>query len=96
MVASNGVEASKLTVNVYPNLVIDDINIDLRTSKDGVAKIELYSLDGKLLKYENENLSNGINHIKVVFAQAAKGTKNLILVINTPEGNRISKKLVIK
>ncbi|SKB90919.1 Por secretion system C-terminal sorting domain-containing protein [Soonwooa buanensis] len=96
VLANNEVEASKLTVNVYPNPVIDDINIDLRTSKAGVAKVELYSLDGKLIKSENKNLSNGINHINVNVAQAAKGTKNLILVINTPEGNRISKKLVIK
>ncbi|WP_300675663.1 T9SS type A sorting domain-containing protein [Soonwooa sp.] len=94
--ANNDTKVNITNINVYPNPVIDELTVDLKSSKSGIAKVELYSMEGKLLLAENKNMTNGANNFKMNVAQVAKGTKNLILVINTPEGNRITKKLVMK
>jgi|GEM_PF-544960 len=83
-------------VKFYPNPVIDDLNVVLKVGKSGTAKIQLYDFTGKLITSQERNLSAGSNNFKINVAKAAKGTKNLILVINTPEGNRITKKLIVK
>ncbi len=82
-------------IEFYPNPVVDDINISLKTSKSGTAKIELYSMEGMLLKSEITKLSQGRNKFTVNISNSAKGIKNIILVINTPEGNRITKKIIL-
>lgn len=96
VLANNEVNVGVNNVSVYPNPVIDVVNIDLKASKSGTAKVEMYSMEGKLIKSENKNLSSGSNSFKVDVAQVAKATKSMIMVITTPEGTRITKKLVVK
>lgn len=96
LVLANNEVKNEPVVQFYPNPIIDDVNISLKTSKSGAAKMELYGLDGKLLKAENINLSQGSNKFKFNVSNSAKGIKNAIIVIVTPEGNRITKKIILK
>ncbi|MDF2553974.1 MAG: hypothetical protein K0R77_3249 [Chryseobacterium sp.] len=96
LILANNEVKSEPVVQFYPNPVVDDIHVSLKTSKSGIAKIELYGLDGKLLNTENTTLSQGNNKFTVNVAQSVKGIKSAIIVIITPEGNRITKKLILK
>lgn len=96
LVLANNEVKNEPVIQFYPNPVIDDINISLRTSKSGIAKIELYALDGKLLKAEDITLDQGSNKITFNVSNSSKGAKSVIIVIVTPESNRITKKIILK
>jgi hypothetical protein len=95
VLASNEVK-NEPVVEFYPNPIIDDLHISLKTSKSGIAKMELYAMDGKLLKTENTTLVKGNNKFTFNVSNSAKDIRNAIFVIVTPEGNRITKKIIIK
>lgn len=90
------IKQDNVNVKFYPNPVIDNLTISLKAGQSRLAKLELYDFDGQLIASQNRNLSAGANDIQLNVASLAKGAKNLILVINTPEGNRITKKLIVK
>ncbi|WP_157967944.1 T9SS type A sorting domain-containing protein [Chryseobacterium elymi] len=96
LVLANNEIKSESAVQFYPNPVIDDIHISLKTSKTGTANMQLYAMDGKLLKAENITLNKGSNKFTFNISNSVKGTKNAIVVIITPEGNRITKKIMLK
>ncbi|MCT3897593.1 T9SS type A sorting domain-containing protein [Elizabethkingia anophelis] len=96
LILANNEVKSEPVVQFFPNPVIDNINISLKTSKSGIAKMELYAMDGKLLKSENITLTKGSNKFTFNVSNSAEGIKNAIFVIVTPEGNKITKKIILK
>lgn len=83
LVLANNEVKNEPVVQFYPNPVIDDINISLKTSQSGIAKMELYAMDRKLLTSEKITLTKGSNKFKFNVSNSAKGTKNVIFVIVT-------------
>ncbi|KMQ59645.1 hypothetical protein ACM40_16060 [Chryseobacterium sp. BLS98] len=96
LVLANSEIKNEPIVQFYPNPVINDINISLKTAKSGIAKMELYAMDGKLLKAENITLTKGRNKFAFNVSNSVIDTRNAIIVIVTPEGNRITKKIIFK
>lgn len=96
LILANNEVKNEPVIQFYPNPVIDNIHISLKVSQSGITKIELYGWDGKLLKAESTSVSQGNNKLSFNISNSAKGSKNVIIVIITPEGTRITKKIILK
>lgn len=76
-------EIAKNEINIYPNPVKDQINI---STKDKIAKTEIYSLTGQLIKstkLENnkldvQNLKSGTYILKIIFENQKEITQKFI------------------
>lgn len=58
-------EKSKLLV--YPNPVIDVLNIELESATDGMATIEIFTIQGRMLTTEKINNAGSIHQIDTGF-----------------------------
>ena len=52
---------SNFNFDIYPNPVKDNLNISFDVLKEGSVSIQLFSVDGKLIKtFENANVDQGV------------------------------------
>ncbi len=80
-------------VEVYPNPVIDDVNVKVNLEKDGPVEIKIFDAAGKVIQYDIYDLNQGLN--KVIFDM--KGLKHQLYIINISFGETtISKKIMTK
>ncbi len=68
------------TINLYPNPVIDQLQISYETLKEGNAKVEIVDVQGKVLYQQtmiSQNLptgqAGGTNHAVIPVSQLSKG-----------------------
>lgn len=86
---SNGMlavsEAKQKTVSMYPNPVVDILNID---SKNKMSEINIYDISGRLQKQEKVNSENA----KINMAELAPGS----YIVKIKEGNSEKSHKIIK
>lgn len=71
------------TFSIYPNPVVSTANIDLTLTQTGYAMINVFDINGRILKTENLNiLSQGNHQVSLNLSELQQGTYIMQLVIN--------------
>lgn len=83
---------SDFQVNLFPNPVVDQLNLTFESVKQGEMKIKLITLDGKTVGSERVNIA--ANTTKTV-SIPAPGKSGIYLVEMTLEGNTLVKRVVV-
>jgi len=69
--------------NIYPNPVVSSANIDFTLAQTGYAMINVFDINGRILKTENLNiLSQGNHTVSLNLSELQQGTYIMQLVIN--------------
>jgi sugar lactone lactonase YvrE len=89
-VAENVENASD--VFVYPNPVVENLQIELQKNGESIKTIDIIGMDGKLVKHLKLNNTSGLNQYKISVTNLTQG--NYILNITTSKGKVISKKFI--
>ncbi len=64
---------SIVEIITYPNPFHDNLNISITTESSFEILVNIYDLNGKLIKSQNENLNQGENLITLTLAEVSKG-----------------------
>lgn len=83
-----------LEAQAYPNPVQNNLNVSFFIAKNSYARIELFSIDGKLVYSENRDLLSGDQNIDLSVANLMNGT--YVLNIETEVGTIRKKINIIK
>jgi hypothetical protein len=70
------------TVSIYPNPTIDELNIDIYTTKAQNNTIKLLDMSGRVVKEIQSKLEAGANNIKMNLGELATGIYTIQLVEN--------------
>ncbi|HOZ29732.1 MAG TPA: T9SS type A sorting domain-containing protein [Bacteroidales bacterium] len=60
-------------ISLYPNPVIDELNIELNTENSDNITLEIYNYNGQIVYSENNNLNSGSNTIRMNASQFSAG-----------------------
>lgn len=80
------------TISVYPNPILNDLNIDFYTAKSENLSIKLVDMSGRVLKEINTNINSGTNHLEMNVNDVATG----VYAIQFIENGVITNQLKIK
>jgi hypothetical protein len=64
---------SKVSGQLYPNPVVDELNIELNSEKSDNITLEIYNYSGQLVYQENNKINSGSNIIKLDASNFAEG-----------------------
>ncbi len=78
-------------VEVYPNPVIDDVNVSVNLDEAGPVEIKVFDSSGKLIQDDVYELNRGNN--KIIFEM--KGLKHQLYFINISYGNTVVSKKIM-
>lgn len=84
---------SDLSVNIYPNPVNDQLNIDVNAVENGEINFEIYTIDGKLLQTTNKSYSKGENIYQI---DVSKFSPNQYVLISKTKYGRFLKIFIKK
>ena len=89
-IESNSIEGS---MNLYPNPVINTLNVEMNIAKAAVCTFNVYSISGQLMLSQQLNVSNGESLIRINTNALAQGTYILRIENNV---NQTLQKLFVK
>jgi len=82
-----------LELNAYPNPFMNDLTIEFTSDIDGIASLEIYNDQTRLIESKQITVSKGLNKYKYHSSKAAIGN---YLVFKLEVGNRLYTKLILK
>jgi hypothetical protein len=82
-----------LSLLVYPNPAINNVNIEIEGTTNSDALISVYDISGRLVSSMTNMISQGSNVINIEISNLNKGT---YLVVTKAEGKTYSNKLMVK
>jgi len=82
-----------LSLNVYPNPAINNVNIEVEANDNSNATVNIYDLNGRLMVSKEEFLTKGLNNLLLDVSMLNNGT---YLIKTVSEGTTYSNKLIIK
>lgn len=83
--------ADLVNTKVYPNPVVDKVNIQLTMKSPGSAQLSLIDLNGKIISdKEFTDVSSGLNQLSMEIPSTLTGGVYQLLII-TPEGKSLTK-----
>ena len=60
-------------ISLYPNPVADMANVAFRSTESGMIAVEIYSMEGRLIRSISENVTVGSNVISINVSELPKG-----------------------
>lgn len=89
-IESNSIEGS---MNLYPNPVVNTLNVEMNIEKAAVCTFNVYSISGQLMSSQQLNVNNGESLIRINTNALAQGTYILRIENNV---NQTLQKLFVK
>lgn len=91
--ASIDEEKTELITNIYPNPTTDQLNITFNQTTDAYTSINIYSMNGQLVRSISKNSSVGVQQIQLNVNDWLNGTYNIQVISNNQV---VANKLFIK
>lgn len=85
---SNVLEANK-SINIYPNPILDELNISFDANENASANVLIYDINGKVVLQKNAEVTNGKNIILLNANQLNNGLYIVELQLNGEIAKRI-------
>jgi len=87
-------QATISSVNIYPNPAADEVTIEYNSTVNGIYKIKITDVLGRMVSEESDAAVNGVNTHTLALSSISSGL--YFITIQQAENNMISKKIIIQ